>query len=50
LQKNNILETVKHGGEHVMVCGCMNASGVGELVVMKMIMNAEKYVGRHTAP
>jgi len=40
----NILQTVKHGGEHVVVRGCISASGVSELVVIERIMNTEKYI------
>lgn len=44
LEAKNMQATVKHGGGNVMVWGCMSARGVGELVIIDGIMNAEKYV------
>ena len=35
--------SVKHGGGSVMVWGCISANGVGDLVKIEGIMNAEKY-------
>ncbi len=38
-----VLPTVKHGGESVMVCGCMSAAGTGELQFIEGTMNANMY-------
>ncbi len=38
-----VLPTVKHGGESVMVWGCMNAAGTGELQFIEGTMNANTY-------
>ncbi|KAH8288665.1 hypothetical protein KR054_007468, partial [Drosophila jambulina] len=36
--------TVKHGGGSVLVWGCMSARGVGNLIFIDGIMNAEMYL------
>ena len=36
--------TVKHGGGHIMVWGCMGWNGVGMLIEVEGIMNAKQYV------
>ena len=42
--KNKYLwPSVKHGGGSVLVCGCISASGAGDIVRIDGIMNAEKY-------
>ena len=42
--KNECLRpSVKHGGGSVLVWGCISASGVGDIVRIEGIMNAEKY-------
>ena len=38
-----MLPTVKHGGENVMVWGCMSAAGVGELHFIEGNMNYNMY-------
>ncbi len=38
-----VLPTVKHGGESVMVWGCMSAAGAGELEFIEGTMNANMY-------
>lgn len=38
-----VLPTFKHGGGSVMVWGCMNAVGTGELQFIEGIMNANMY-------
>ncbi len=38
-----VLPTVKHGGESVMVWGCMSAAGTGELQFIEGTMNANRY-------
>jgi hypothetical protein len=38
LQKENLVPTVKHGGESQMVKGCMTVSGVGTLTFVDGIM------------
>ncbi len=43
-QKQNLKPTVKHGGGSVMVWGCFAASGVGSLVFIDGIMNADMYI------
>ena len=35
--------TVKHGGGSILVWGCLTVNGVGDLVRIYRIMNAEKY-------
>ncbi|GBM81557.1 Transposable element Tc1 transposase [Araneus ventricosus] len=37
LNPKNLLPTVKHGGGSIMVCGCFAASGMGNLVSLKII-------------
>jgi transposase len=44
LKPENLRPTVKHGGGGLMVWGCVSSRGVGELVVIDGIMNAEKYL------
>lgn len=44
LKKQNVLTTVKHGGGHVMVWGCVFYHGVGNLVRIEGNLNAEGYV------
>jgi hypothetical protein len=44
LDKQNLQPTVKHGGGHVMVWGCMSYNGVGQLAFIDGIMNAEMYI------
>jgi len=44
LEKQNIQPTVKHGGGHVMVWGCMSYNGVGNLAFIEGIMNAQMYI------
>lgn len=43
LHPSNLKATVKHGGQSVMVWGCMTAFGVGDLVFIDGKLNAEKY-------
>ena len=38
-----LLATVKHGGGSLQVWGCISASGVGDLVRINGVLNAEKY-------
>ena len=38
-----VMPTVKHGGENVMVWGCMSAAGVGELHFVEGNMNSNMY-------
>ncbi len=38
-----VLPTVRHGGESVMVWGCMSAAGTGELQFIEVTMNANMY-------
>jgi transposase len=38
------MPTVKHGGGHAVVWGCMGYAGVGELAIVEGIMNAKGYV------
>ncbi|KAK3561767.1 hypothetical protein QTP86_013416 [Hemibagrus guttatus] len=42
-QKNNIIPTVKYGGDSVMVWGCFAASGPGRLAVINGTMNSAVY-------
>lgn len=44
LAEKNLLPTVKHGGGHVMVWGCMSSNGVGKLHFIDGIMNAKMYL------
>jgi hypothetical protein len=44
LDPKNVIPTVKHGGGHAMVWGCMSYAGVGELAIVEGIMNAKGYV------
>ncbi|GBM76860.1 hypothetical protein AVEN_3914-1 [Araneus ventricosus] len=37
LKPKNLLPTVKHGGGGIMVCGCFAASGMENLVSLKII-------------
>jgi hypothetical protein len=43
-ESKNVILTVKHGGGHAMVWGCMGYAGVGELAIVKGIINAKGYV------
>ena len=38
-----VMPTVKHGGENVMVWGCMRAAGIGELHFIEGNMNSNMY-------
>ncbi len=38
-----MVPTVKHGGDSVLMWGCMNAAGVGELHFIDGIMNSQMY-------
>jgi hypothetical protein len=38
------MPSVKHGGGHAVVWGCMGYAGVGELAIVEGIMNAKGYV------
>lgn len=44
LKGKNLKPTVKHGGGHVMVWGCISAKGMGNLVFIDGIMNKEQYL------
>jgi hypothetical protein len=44
LDPKNVIPTVKHGGGHAVVWGCMDYAGVGELAIVEGIMNAKGYV------
>lgn len=44
LDKENLFGTVKHGGGHVVVWGCMAASGVGRLVFVEGNMDKNQYL------
>lgn len=44
LKEQNLYATVKHGRGHVMVWGCMSASGVGKLVFIDGIMEKTQYL------
>jgi hypothetical protein len=41
LDPKNIIPTVKHGGGHALVWGCMGYAGVGELAIFEGIVNAK---------
>ncbi len=41
---HNMHATVKHGGGKVLVWGCMAGAGVGKLVFIDQIMNANVYI------
>jgi transposase len=42
--KKNIIPTVKHGGGHALVWGCMGYAGVREHAIVEGIMNAKGYL------
>jgi transposase len=44
LRKKNLLPTVKHGGGSIMVWGCFNWKGVGNIHVIPGIMTKEVYL------
>lgn len=44
LQPQNLRGTVEHGGGHVMVWGCMSASGVGNLTFIEGNMDRKMYL------
>jgi transposase len=44
LRDNHIQSTLKHGGGSMMVWGCFSARGVGDLVLIEGILNADLYV------
>jgi hypothetical protein len=44
LYPKNVIPTVKDGGGHAMVWGCMGYAGVGELAIVEGIMNAKGHV------
>ncbi len=35
---------MKHGGENIMIWGCMSAAGVGKLAFIDSIMTKESYI------
>lgn len=39
-----IVPTVKHGGQSVLIWGCMSAKGVGEMTFIDGTMNASLYI------
>jgi hypothetical protein len=43
-EPKNVIPTVKHGGGHTMVWGCMGYAGAGEFAIVEGIMNAKGYV------
>ncbi|GBM36193.1 Transposable element Tc1 transposase [Araneus ventricosus] len=44
LNPKNLVGTVKYGGGGILVCGCMTASGLGNLVFIDGIMNHALYL------
>jgi transposase len=44
LTDREVQKTVKHGGGNIMVWGCMGWNGVGKLVEIEGIMDADQYV------
>lgn len=44
LQDRHLQKTVKHGGGNIMVWGCFSWGGVGQLVKIDGIMNADVYI------
>ena len=44
LRPQNLKPTVKHGGGHVMVWGCISSKSVGNLVFIDGIMNQHSYL------
>lgn len=44
LKLKNLKATVKHGGQHVMLWGCMSSTGVGEIHFIDGIMNQYYYL------
>jgi hypothetical protein len=44
LLQKNVKVTVKHGGGHVMVWGCMASFGVANLAFIEGTMDASKYI------
>ena len=39
----NVVPTVKHGGDSLMIWGCLSSLGVGELYFLEGILNAQMY-------
>lgn len=44
LKPKHLKPTIKHGGGHVMVWGCISSKGTGNLVFIDTIMNKEIYL------
>lgn len=44
MECKNLRATIKHGGESVLVWGCMNAAGIGDLVFIDDIMDKNIYL------
>jgi hypothetical protein len=44
LDPKSVMPTVKHGGGHAVVWGCMGYAGVEGLAIVEGIMNAKGYV------
>lgn len=44
LHSKNLKATVKHGGGHVMVWGCMSSDGVGNITFIEGTMTAKSYI------